>query len=241
MYTPSSSFYEAAGYLSNASSLSKVSSNVKLELYGLFKHLTTSPTPSTTRPSIFDMTGRAKWDAWHNTGNKYSNPEHAESRYIEIAKSLGWTEGSSIEEQQAEEEEVNLDALDDEPESKGTGSSGNSASPGSGGLGLAVSKAQLPETVEDRSMHGLAVDNNVGGLDSLLKKSPNMDLNARDEFGYTPLHLASDRGNLDIVKLLLEKGADASLEDSDGFSALELARVAGHQEIQKLLSNASST
>ena len=123
------------------------------------------------------MTGRAKWDAWSSAGNKYSGPGHAESRYIEIAKSLGWTEGASIEEQQAkEEEEVNLDALDDEPESKGTGSSSG------GGLGLTVSKAQLPETAEDRSTHGLAVDNDVGGLVSLLKKSPNVDLNARDEF-----------------------------------------------------------
>ena len=32
MYTPSPAFYEAAGYLSNASSLSSVSSSVKLEV-----------------------------------------------------------------------------------------------------------------------------------------------------------------------------------------------------------------
>lgn len=204
-YSPSPTFYEAAGYLSNASSLSNVSSSVKLEvakpfpqissairdpnlcafffqLYGLFKYLTTSATPSTTRPSIFDMTGRAKWDAWSSTGKKYSNMEQAEGRYIEIAKSLGWVEGITIEDEDADE--VDLDALDDddddEPEVKQKGSRSNASE--SGGLGPAVSKAQPPAPVEDHSTHGFAIDNDIAGLTALLEKNMNVDLNARDEF-----------------------------------------------------------
>ncbi|KAF8736028.1 hypothetical protein AX14_001030 [Amanita brunnescens Koide BX004] len=233
-YSPSPTFYEAAGYLSNASSLSNVSSSLKLELYGLFKYLTTSATPSTTRPSIFDMTGRAKWDAWSNTGKKYSNSEQAEGRYIEIAKSLGWVEGITIEEEDVDE--VDLNALDDEPELKEKRSRSNASD--SGGLGLAVSKAQAPAHVEDHSIHGLAVDNNIAGLTALLEKNMDVDLNTRDEFKYTPLHLAADRGNIEVVKLLLEKGADPTLKDPDDLTALELADTAGHEDVVKLLSSA---
>ncbi|KAK2461995.1 hypothetical protein APHAL10511_006458 [Amanita phalloides] len=230
-YSPSATFYEAAGYLSHATLLSAVSSSVKLELYGLFKYLTTSATPSTTRPSIFDVPGRAKWDTWNSTGKKYSNPELAERRYIEIAESLGWMEGISIE----QEDEVDLNALDDEPEDKIKDRNNVSES---GGLGLAVSKAQPPAPVEDHSIHGLAVDNNVAGLTALLEKGLNVDLDVRDEFKYTPLHLAADRGNVGIVKLLLKKGADRSLKDPDGLTALELANTAEHEDVVKILSNA---
>ncbi|KAF8350152.1 ankyrin repeat-containing domain protein, partial [Amanita rubescens] len=233
-YSPSSTFYEAAGYLSNASSLSNVPTSVKLELYGLFKYLTTSTAPSTTRPSIFDMAQRAKWDAWKNTGNKYSNPEEAEARYIEIAKNLGWIEGVTIEQEDADE--IDLNALDDEPEVK-EGNASNISD--SGGLGLKVSKAQPPVSVEDHSIHGLAIDNDVAGLTALLEKNLNVDLNARDEFKYTALHLAADRGNVQAVKLLLAKGADQSLKDPDNLTARELAETAGHEDVVKLLSNAS--
>jgi len=167
-YSPSPTFYEAAGYLSNASSLSNVPTSIKLELYGLFKYLTASMAPSTTRPSIFDMAKRAKWDAWKNTGNRYSNPEEAEARYIEIAKNFGWIEGITIEHEDADE--IDLNALDDEPEVKGKGNTSDTSD--SGGLGLKVSKAQPPVPVEDHSIHGLAVDNDVAGLTALLEKKP---------------------------------------------------------------------
>ncbi|PFH50784.1 hypothetical protein AMATHDRAFT_144280 [Amanita thiersii Skay4041] len=228
-YSPSPSFHHAAAYLSSASSLSSVSSTTKLELYGLFKFVTVSPTPSTSRPSIFDMTGRAKWDAWNNTAKKYSRPEDAEQQYIEIAKRLGWTEGTSTV-KQADEDAIDLDALDDQPDQPSHKPSG-----GSGGLGPSVSIVQAPTTMQDGSIHGLAVENDVAGLATILKTVPEIDLDAPDEYGYTPLHLAADRGNVGIVKLLLENGADRQVKDSDDLTALELARIAGHKEIEALL------
>jgi ankyrin repeat protein len=32
----------------------------------------------------------------------------------------------------------------------------------------------------------------------------------REKFGHTPLHFASDRGNLELVRMLLDAGADVS-------------------------------
>ncbi|KAJ6604558.1 ankyrin repeat-containing domain protein [Mycena vulgaris] len=207
-----SAFDAAAAYLSNPSSASDVSSAVKLELYGLFKYINVSSLPTTPRPSIFDFTGRAKWDAWSTAGNTYSTKADAESRYLEIARSLGWTEGKP--------------AGHDEPAK----SSGEPA-----GFGTSVSSMSRPEEAHDASLHGLVVSNNLPGLVSLLKEDPSVDLNKRDDFGYTPLHLAADRGHFPVVEFLLEKGADRTIKDEDGLSAAELARAAGHERIVQLL------
>ncbi|CAK4654907.1 unnamed protein product [Aphanomyces euteiches] len=51
----------------------------------------------------------------------------------------------------------------------------------------------------------------------------------------TPLHEASKKGKLDIVKLLLDHGADVDSTDQDGFTALEWASYNGYFEIVKIL------
>jgi ankyrin repeat protein len=43
--------------------------------------------------------------------------------------------------------------------------------------------------------------------------------------GHTPLHLAAAAGQLGVVKVLLEAGANAGLRDAGGKTALDLARV----------------
>ncbi|KAJ3507282.1 hypothetical protein NLJ89_g6389 [Agrocybe chaxingu] len=158
-YEPSAYFHSAAAYLSSASSLKQVSSSTKLELYGLFKHLTVAPKPDVSRPSIFDMVGRAKWDAWDGAGKKAA----------------------------------------------------------------------------DFSIHGLALSNDVFGLTALLDGEPEIDVNALDEYGYAPIHLACDRGHIDIVQILLRRGADRNIKDPDGLTPLELAQEAGRVEIEKIL------
>ncbi|KAF7339545.1 hypothetical protein MSAN_02169000 [Mycena sanguinolenta] len=226
----SESFEIAAAYLSNASTVPNVSSAVKLELYGLFKYITVSSLPASPRPSIFDFTGRAKWDAWTAAGNTYTSKADAESRYLEIARSLGWTESVALAEATKSE-----DIWDDSDSEKPTKSRG-----GSSGFGTSVSAMARPEAdlESDNSLHGLVVSNNLQGLVSFLRDQPNVNLDVRDEFGYTPLHLAADRGHLSIVKFLLEKGSDPTIKDEDDLTAVELAQAAGHESIVQLLNSA---
>jgi ankyrin repeat protein len=47
------------------------------------------------------------------------------------------------------------------------------------------------------------------------------DLNARDQFGDTPLMAACAKGNAASATLLIERGADASLRDQEGRTAKE--------------------
>jgi ankyrin repeat protein len=52
---------------------------------------------------------------------------------------------------------------------------------------------------------------------------------------FTPLNLASYEGKTDIVKYLLEKGADVGTKDKEGSTPLQNAAAKGHFEIVKLL------
>ncbi|KAF4605123.1 hypothetical protein EYR40_003906 [Pleurotus pulmonarius] len=225
--TPSAQFNAAAAYLSLSSSLSSVSNTVKLELYGLFKFVTVAAKPTSSKPSIFDMTGRAKWDAWNDVGKKYTSAVDAEARYLQIARELGWSEEAKPEPPASAESSAADSIWDDD--------SRPSSGKGSSGMGPSVSSMKPPDTAEDNTIHGFAVSNDVEALKTLLWIQPDIDVNQHDEYGFTPLHLAADRGNKDVVRLLLASGADRTVKDQDEFTALELAEVAGHNEIVDIL------
>lgn len=61
-------------------------------------------------------------------------------------------------------------------------------------------------------------------------------LNVKDEFGFTPLHLAADRGHADAVAYLLSLGVDKSILDPDGQTAKEIAEISGRADVVTLLS-----
>jgi len=237
-YNPSPTFQDAAAYLSNESSLSKVSTAAKLELYGLYKYLTISSEPNVSRPSYFDMTGRAKWDAWSGASKTYKDRgEDAEKRYLDIARNLGWIGGGALvlgadttsPSSNDDVENLSGDIWDEESSSSSKG--------GGSGMGTSVSAMAPPphDEKDARTIHGLAISNNTLGLSLFLQAQQNVDVNKFDEHGYTPLHLACDRGNAAVVELLLSKGADHSLKDPDELTALELATIAGHDDIVALI------
>lgn len=63
-----------------------------------------------------------------------------------------------------------------------------------------------------------------------------VDINYQDSTTQqTALMNACFNGNLEAVKLLIEKGADASLKDMVGETALDIARIKENKEIVKFL------
>jgi diazepam-binding inhibitor (GABA receptor modulating acyl-CoA-binding protein) len=60
--------------------------NVQLSLYGLFKQAQFGDA-SGSRPGVFDMRGRAKYDAW--TSHKGLAPTEAKEAYIHYVEDLG--------------------------------------------------------------------------------------------------------------------------------------------------------
>lgn len=51
----------------------------------------------------------------------------------------------------------------------------------------------------------------------------------------TPLHKAVELGKLDVVRHLLDKGADISIKNPKGQTAQQVARQLGYSEIARLL------
>jgi glutaminase len=56
-----------------------------------------------------------------------------------------------------------------------------------------------------------------------------------DYDGRTPLHLAASEGHMEVVKLLLEKGAPVNAKDRWGGTPLEDAERGRHEEIKQIL------
>ncbi|XP_065203680.1 acyl-CoA-binding protein homolog 1-like isoform X2 [Planococcus citri] len=56
-----------------------------LELYALFKQATVGDV-NTDRPGIFDLKGKAKWDAWN--GKKDTPSDKAKEEYVALVEKL---------------------------------------------------------------------------------------------------------------------------------------------------------
>lgn len=67
----------------------------------------------------------------------------------------------------------------------------------------------------------------IGHPDAANKRSPML--------GVTPLHVACERGNSDIVNLLLQSGADPNAERESKLTPLQLACFHGNAKIAELL------
>ena len=63
----------------------------------------------------------------------------------------------------------------------------------------------------------------------------NAAVDATDESGSTPLHLAALPGHESICSLLIERGANVNAEDNTHSTPLWIARLFGRQNVQKLL------
>lgn len=82
----------------------------------------------------------------------------------------------------------------------------------------------------------------LGSIDGVLALIHDQaDVNVQDEHGWTPLNWAAGTGDARMVKLLLEKGADCSLQGRDNRRAWMIARAAGHRDVADLLMEAEKT
>ena len=97
--------------------------------------------------------------------------------------------------------------------------------------------AQPFDKAQDRQDHRLIVAVKSGDIKVVqeLLKDKSININARDEEGWSPLLQASYDGHKEIIELLLDHKADINIQNRFGDTALIWASAIGSKEIVKLL------
>jgi ankyrin repeat protein len=88
----------------------------------------------------------------------------------------------------------------------------------------------------DKALLYTAQSNKYGLIKDLLKV-PNININVADANGNTALHHAARNGDIQVVELLVNRGADVDIQDQGGNTALHLAAANGNVEVVELLVN----
>ena len=80
------------------------------------------------------------------------------------------------------------------------------------------------------------VEGDVAKVKFLLKYGGNqISVNEKNKFGLTPLQQSCLEGNIRLVMILLDHGADIEGKDDKGWTALHFGIIAGHCNVVSLL------
>jgi acyl-CoA-binding protein len=181
-----------------------------LKFYAFYKQSTIGALDITqqSRPSFFKIQERAKYDAWAALGSM--DRETAMKSYVELLTSLDPDWKSEVSQ-----------------ESKGS----------DGSFGVSVSRPKVEKILDsEKSIEDFIREGNVVKLKELLKDIDESDLNSLDENGLGLIHWASDRGNVEVLKVILStSGININLTDGEGQTALHYASSCSHYACVELL------
>uniref|UniRef100_A0A665VFS9 Euchromatic histone-lysine N-methyltransferase 2 n=1 Tax=Echeneis naucrates TaxID=173247 RepID=A0A665VFS9_ECHNA len=93
--------------------------------------------------------------------------------------------------------------------------------------------------VEDDGYTGLHHAAKLGSLEivSMLLETGQVDVNAQDSGGWTPIIWAAEHKHVDVIKALLNRGADVTINDKELNVCLHWAAYAGNVDIAELVLN----
>ncbi|MFQ5645687.1 MAG: ankyrin repeat domain-containing protein [bacterium] len=91
--------------------------------------------------------------------------------------------------------------------------------------GIVPEQQELIKAVKDR---------NIEKVKEMLEKRPEY-IEARYRFGITPLHWAARTGNLEIARLLIERGIEVNARNKNGVTSLHEAAIKGDIPMARLL------
>jgi TonB family protein len=83
-------------------------------------------------------------------------------------------------------------------------------------------------------IHDAARNGDFQKIKALLRENPEL-VSIKDEYGYTPLHLAARKGQKDAVEMLLANKAEINAKTLMGITPLDMAAWDGYKGIEELL------
>ncbi|WKY00511.1 hypothetical protein Q1695_014950 [Nippostrongylus brasiliensis] len=204
-----------------------------MEFYAFYKQATCGVAKPTDRPPFFDIKGKAKYDAWVRLGDM--TPEEAMRSYVAkmVAMNVGWDSSSKSTARGFGNRPSRPAAVSESSDGSFTSVSDREAL-----LWFTAAKAdddatvmdilnRRPEILNEADQHlGMtalhwAIDSGCDKVIRLLM-SKDVDVNAIDPEGNTPLHFAAYCHREDAAKQLIAKGADRTVCNNDGLTAAEV-------------------
>jgi ankyrin repeat protein len=79
-------------------------------------------------------------------------------------------------------------------------------------------------------LHFACMQNNINGVRCILRRNAN--LNMTDYLGNTALHYATENGNLELLRLLCDYGADALKRNKEGLNSIQIAIHQNNREVK---------
>jgi uncharacterized protein len=100
-----------------------------------------------------------------------------------------------------------------------------------------LSQAQVAPSAAEaaayRGLHAAAARGDVAKIENLV--AAKADINSRDAYGRTPLHVATFAKQRAVVRALIQAGADKSALENDRYDAVTIAAVADDEETLRTL------
>ncbi len=88
----------------------------------------------------------------------------------------------------------------------------------------------IPEDDDELHLPELVYWASIGDVEEVEQGlQEGLDVNSADEEGYSALQAAAENDHLEVVKLLVSKGAD--VDHRSTYTALELAEMAGNKDV----------
>ena len=214
-------FEKAAAHLGGI--VSTLSNDKLLYFYARYKQALEGEC-TTAKPSLFNASGRKKWEAWKLLGSM--GKTQAMEEYVEALQDADptWTVENTKNVGQGW---ARVSRMPKPPEEKTEGADEAFIEAVREGDVEKMRQMSILDYISFDFGEGMtalhwAADRGRTKVAEILL-SEGFDVNALDDCGQTPLHYACSCGHLEMVSLLLDHKADSAIKDEDGCTPLDAA------------------